>query len=180
MDEFFLIVSAQKGEKEAFESLITFYYPYVSKFLLKICGDVTLSEDLTQETFLKLIRGIEKFDVHGKASFSTWVMTISRNCYIDYLRKNRQELLSLEEQNMPSYFSVQDAVFNHLQVDEMLKSLESLPPEQAAAIQLKYLEQQTLQEIAQQLSCEPKTVKSRIHNGMVRLRKMLKGDSYHG
>lgn len=81
---------------------------------------------------------------------------------------------------MPSYFSVQDAVFNHLQVDEMLKSLESLPPEQAAAIQLKYLEQQTLQEIAQQLSCEPKTVKSRIHNGMVRLRKMLKGDSYHG
>ncbi|MEA4847304.1 MAG: sigma-70 family RNA polymerase sigma factor [Clostridiaceae bacterium] len=180
MDEYSLILSAQRGEKEAFQSLITFYYPYVSKFLLKMCNDVTLSEDLTQDTFLKLVRGIEKFDIHGKASFSTWVMTIAKNCYLDYLRRNRQEVLSLEEQDASSKFSVQDTVFNHLQTGEMLKALESLPPEQAVAIRLKYLEQQTLQEIAQRFSCEPKTVKSRIHNGMVRLRKMLKGDFYHG
>ncbi|HWQ74202.1 MAG TPA: RNA polymerase sigma factor, partial [Syntrophomonas sp.] len=112
--------------------------------------------------------------------FSTWVMTIAKNCYLDHLRRNRQELLSLEEQDESSQFSVQEMVLNHLQVDEMLKALESLTPEQAAAIRLKYLEQQTLQEIARRFSCEPKTVKSRIHNGMVRLRKMLKGDIHHG
>jgi len=180
LDEYSLILSAQKGEKEAFQSLITFYYPYVSKFLLKISNDVVLSEDLTQDTFLKLVRGIDKFDIHGKAFFSTWVMTIGKNCYLDHLRRNRQEVLSLEEQDAASQFNVQDAVLNHLQVDEMLKALESLPSEQAVAIRLKYMEQQTLQEIAQRFSCEPKTVKSRIHNGMVRLRKMLKGDFYHG
>lgn len=180
MDELSLIVSAQKGGKEAFQSLITFYYPYVSRFILKICGDVTLSEDLTQDTFLKLVRGIEKFDVHGKASFSTWVITIAKNCYLDHLRRNKQVVLSLEEQDVSSLFSVQDVVLDRLQADEILKALESLPPEQAAAIRLKYLERLTLQEIARRFSCEPKTVKSRIHNGMVRLRKMLKGDFYHG
>ncbi|QAT50442.1 sigma-70 family RNA polymerase sigma factor [Caproiciproducens sp. NJN-50] len=180
MDELSLIVSAQKGEKEAFQSLITFYYPYVSKFILKVCGDVTLSEDLTQDTFLKLVRGIEKFDVHGKASFSTWVITIAKNCYLDHLRRNKREVLSLEEQDVSSLFSVQDVVLDRLLTDEILKALESLPPEQAAAIRLKYLEQLTLQEIARRFSCEPKTVKSRIHNGMVRLRKMLRGDFYHG
>lgn len=175
-----MILSAQKGEKEAFQSLIALYYPYVSKFLLKLCGDQALSEDLTQDTFLKLVRGIDKFDIHGKAAFSTWVMTIAKNCYFDHLRRNRQALYSLEEQEAFSGSNVQDEVLDRLQMEEALKALEQLPPEQAAAIRLKYLEQQTLQEIAQQLCCEPKTVKSRIHNGVMKLRKMLKGDFHDG
>lgn len=120
MDELSLIVSVQKGEKEAFQSLITFYHPYVSKFLLKMCSDVTLSEDLTQDTFLKLVRGIDKFDIYGKASFSTWVMTIAKNCYIDHLRRNKQEVLSLEEQDrgVSSQFNVQDTALNNLQINE--------------------------------------------------------------
>lgn len=176
MDERSLILSAQNGEKEAFQGLISFYYPYVSKFLLKITKDPVLSEDLTQDTFLKLIRGIDRFDLRGTASFSTWVMTIARNCYLDHLRRNKKEILSLEEQDAASPSNVQDEVLRHLQAGELLKALESLPPEQADAIRMKYAEQQTLREIARRFSCEPKTVKSRIHNGMVRLRKMLKGD----
>ncbi len=180
MDEYSLILAAQKGKKEAFQSLITFYYPYVSKFLLKLCGDKLLSEDLTQDAFLKLIRGIDKFDISGTAAFSTWMMTIARNCYLDHLRRNRRAVSGIEEQEAISDFNVQDKVLEHLQAEELLKALGQLPPEQAAAIRLKYLEQQTLQEIARQLCCEPKTVKSRIHNGMMKLRKMLKGDFHHG
>ncbi|MDP4117842.1 MAG: sigma-70 family RNA polymerase sigma factor [Bacillota bacterium] len=179
MDEISLVISAQKGEKEAFQSLVAYYYPYVSKFLLKMCEDVTISEDLTQDTFLKLIRGIDRFDIYGKASFTTWVMTIAKNCYIDYLRRNKQEILSLEEHEAASQSNVQDMVLGRIQAEEMLKVLETLPTEQAVAIKLKYMEQQSLQEIAYQLSCETKTVKSRIHNGMVKIRKMMKGDFYH-
>ncbi len=180
MDEYSLILSAQKGEKEAFQNLIARYYPYVSKFLLKMCGDEGLSEDLTQDTFLKVIRGIDRFQLEGKATFSTWVMTIAKHCYLDYLRRTKHVLLSLDAQDEASPFNVQDAVLQCLQTDEVLKALENLPTEQATAIKLKYLEQQTLQEIADQVSCEPKTVKSRIHHGVTRLRKLLKGDPDHG
>lgn len=61
----------------------------------------------------------------------------------------------------------------------LLKSLEDLPDEQKIAIKLKYLEGLTLKEIGMELDLEPKTVKSRIHNGMVRLRRLAgKGDEY--
>lgn len=175
MDEDALILSAQKGEKEAFQSLILFYYPYVSKFLLKLCGNEALCEDLTQDAFLKLIRGIENFNVHGKAAFSTYMMTIAKNCYIDYLRKNRQFTVSLDDQELISEENIQDKVLGAMQMDELMQKLEHLSPEQAAAIKLKYFEEQSLQEIARRFQCEPKTIKSRIHNGIVKLRQAAKG-----
>lgn len=54
MNEKTLIHKCQNGEKSAFEELIRHYYPYVSGFLLKLCGDETSSQDLTQDTFLKM------------------------------------------------------------------------------------------------------------------------------
>ncbi|MEI6578758.1 MAG: RNA polymerase sigma factor [Eubacteriales bacterium] len=176
MDEYSLIILAQKGEKEAFQSLITFYYPYVSKFLLKMCGSKELSEDLTQDTFLKLIRGIENYDSGGKAAFATYLMAIAKNCYIDHLRRNRQSTFSLDEQELISTINLQDTVLDKLQMEEVLKTLNRLPPEQATAIKLKYLEQQTLQEIALKFNSKPKKIKSRIHNGTVKLRQMLNGE----
>lgn len=89
MNEKALIKRCQRGERQAFDELIRLYYDYVSGFLLKNTADETLSEDLTQETFLKMIRSIEKFDPGGSAAFGTWLITIAKNCYIDHLRKNR-------------------------------------------------------------------------------------------
>lgn len=180
LDEDTLILLAQKGEKEAFQSLISFYYPYVSKFLRKLCGNETLSEDLTQDTFVKLIRGIDKFNINGNATFSTYVITIAKNCYIDYIRKKRQITVSLEEQEIASSENPLNTVTDVVQMEEVLQALECLPPEQALAIKLKYLEQRTLQEIALRFHCEPKTIKSRIHNGIVKLRKALEGGTVDG
>jgi RNA polymerase sigma-70 factor (ECF subfamily) len=92
-----LILACQNGEKQAFNDLITLYYPYVSKFLLKLTANETISEDLTQDTFIKLIRSIDKFDVYGKAAFGTYLITIARNCYFDYLRKNKNIVLNIDD-----------------------------------------------------------------------------------
>ena len=92
MNEKALIKKCQRGDKQAFEELIRLYYDYVSGFLLKTTMASTLSEDLTQETFLKMIRSIEKFDPGGSAAFGTWLITIAKNCYIDHLRRNRVPL----------------------------------------------------------------------------------------
>ena len=54
-----LVAACQKGDKQAFNELILLFYPYVYKFLLKTCGEKNLAEDLTQETFLKMVRNIE-------------------------------------------------------------------------------------------------------------------------
>lgn len=183
MEEHNLIKKCQQGDKEAFQLLISQYHPFVYKFLVKITDNEQNAEDLTQETFLKVIRNIDKFDTVGQAKFSTYVITIAKNAYIDYLRKEKKfrqniplpENFNVEDVNI----QVEDIVVDKLYGQSILANLEGLAEEQKIAIKLKYIEGLTLKEIGNQLKLEPKTVKSRIHNGMAKLRKRLgKGDEY--
>jgi len=176
-----LIIACQDGEEQAFNELITLYYPYVSKFLLKLTTNETISEDLVQETFIKLIRNIDKFDVDGKATFATYLMTISKNCYLDYLRKNKHIMLNIDEQEIADSLMFEDKVIKDMETSEVMQAIDTLPLEQAQAIKLKYIEQLTLQEIAERFNTQPKTIKSRIHDGMVKLRKSFnKGGNQNG
>jgi RNA polymerase sigma-70 factor (ECF subfamily) len=176
-----LIIACQSGEKQAFSELIAAYYPYVSKFLLNLTMDEDVNEDIVQETFIKLIRSIDKFDVDGRATFATYLMTIARNCYLDYLRKNKHSFLNVEDEEIIDTVSLEDKVLDSIEIKELLKALETLPYEQSQAIRLKYMEQLTLKEIAERFHTEPKTIKSRLHDGLAKLRKKLnKGGNQNG
>ena len=173
MNEKALIKKCQRGDRQAFDQLIRQYYSYVSGFLLKTTTDEQLSQDLTQETFLKMIRSIETFDPGGRASFGTWLITIAKNCYIDSLRRSRVYPEDIEQLPLVDARSVSEDVERKLAYEQVLAAMDTLPPEQALAIRLKYVEDMTLAQIAQQVGVQPKTVKSRIHDGTVKLRKRL-------
>lgn len=173
MNEKALIKKCQHGDRQAFDALIRLYYDYVSGFLLKTTADETLSEDLTQETFLKMIRNIEKFDPGGRAGFGTWLITIAKNCYIDHLRRNRIYLEDIESLPIEEERNVAEEGEQKLRYEQVLAAMETLPPEQALAIRLKYVEDMTLAQIAQRFGVQPKTIKSRIHDGTVKLRRKL-------
>lgn len=173
MNDKALIKRCQRGDRQAFDELIRLYYDYVSSFLLKNTADETLSEDLTQETFLKMIRSIEKYDPGGSASFGTWLITIARNCYIDHLRRNRIHLEDIDSLPVEDEQNVADEVERKLQYEQIMEAMETLPVEQALAIKLKYVEDMTLAQIAEQFGVQQKTIKSRIHDGTVKLRKKL-------
>lgn len=173
MNEKALIKASQKGDKLAFEELIRLFYPYVSKFLLKMTCDEALSEDLTQETFLKMVRSIDRYDLNGSAAFGTWLITIAKNCYIDHLRKNRIILEDIEELQIDDPHDMMSGVIQKLQYEEVLRAMEMLPKEQGLAIRLKYEQDMTLAEIAEYLGIPTKTIKSRIHDGTAKLRRLL-------
>lgn len=173
MNERALIKRCRRGERQAFEELIRKYYDYVSKFLLKTSADELLSEDLTQETFLKMIRSIERFDPDGEAAFGTWLITIAKNCYIDHLRKNRIFLEDIDSIVLPDEGNIAADMERKLQYEQLLAAVDDLPPEQGLAIRLKYVEEMTLAQIAERFGVPSKTVKSRIHDGVVKLRKKL-------
>ena len=173
MNEKALIKKCRRGDRQAFNELIRLYYDYVSGFLLKTTTDETLTEDLTQETFLKMIRNIEKFDPGGSAAFGTWLITIAKNCYIDHLRRNRIYLENIDDLPIEDERNVADEVEHKLEYEWVLNAMETLPPEQALAIRLKYVENMTLAQIAERFGVQPKTIKSRIHDGTVKLRKKL-------
>lgn len=174
MDDRELVKRCQCGERAAFEALIQRYYGYVSGFLLKMTADQALAEDLTQETFLKMIRGIERFDPRGRAAFGTWLISIAKNTCIDALRKNRLRPETLDACLPEDAKSPSDELEQRLQYEGLLDEIRRLPPEQGLAIRMKYVEEMTLAEIAETFGVAPKTIKSRIHEGIEKLRRRLK------
>lgn len=174
MNERALVRNAQKGEKQAIEELIRLFYPYVSKFLLKTTRDELLTEDLTQETFLKMIRGIDRYDPDVNAGFGTWIVTIAKNCYIDHLRRNRVEFTDIDEIQLEMPGDISSDVVRRMQYDEILGIVDTLPQEQKVAILMKYGQDMTLAEIAEKFGIPQKTIKSRIHDGTVKIRRILK------
>ena len=175
MEERNLIIKAQSGDKDAFQKLISLYYPYVYHFLQQLCADEILAQDLTQDTFVKVIQNIERYDPDGKGRFSTYVVTIAKHLYIDHVRKNKYILINWEQQDTPDPVSVGELVADQITLEQVRQVIQGLPPEQAEPIRMKYLEEMTLAQIAKRLRIEPKTIKSRIHSGMVKLRQILKG-----
>lgn len=117
MDDKTLIKRCQRGDRQAFDELIRLYYDYVSGFLLKAAKNETLAEDLTQETFLKMIQNIEKFDPGGSAGFGTWLITVAKNCYIDHLRRNRIYPEDIESLAIEDEQNVADEVERKLQYE---------------------------------------------------------------
>lgn len=96
MNDAALIKRCQSGDETAFDELIRIYYPYVHGFLIKATANETLADDLTQDTFLKMICSIESFNSDGRAGFGTWLITIAKNKFIDHLRRNKIVLQDID------------------------------------------------------------------------------------
>lgn len=179
MNELKVLRQCQKGNKQAFNELITFYYPFVFKFLLKITNKNDVAYDLTQETFLKLIKNIDKFRVKGKAKFSTYLITIARNCYLDYLRKYSKELQEVDILEFSNNISSEYDYFKNEDYNSLLKEINRLPKLQREAIKLKYLEGYTLEEIAKIQNTTSNTIKSRLFESRKKLKDKLKGSGLY-
>ena len=93
----------------------------VYKFLLKLCGDSSLAEDLMQDTFLKAIEKIDTFD--DRCKLTSWLCQIAKNSYFDYLRKKqrRPHFLLEDENTEPSVPSFEE----NLDKDEMTREIRS-------------------------------------------------------
>ncbi len=173
MDDRKLIKECQKGSHKAFDLLIRKYYPYVTGFLLKISGDEELTKDITQEVFLKVIEKIEEFDLKKKVSFGTYIITISKNTFIDYKRKEKTTTI-LEDYDIPDNINIIDDLIKQNDLEILKKELKKIPKEQSEAIYLKYFEELTLKEIAERERVQEKTIKSRIFEGKRKLKNTLK------
>ena len=174
MDENKLIRECQKGKKESFNELIIKYYQFVLKFLIKLTENEEISQDLVQETFLKLIKNIEQYDVRRKSSFSIYLKKKTKNTYIDYLRKNQKISSDIDIETLSDSSFIEEKIIDKNEFDIVLKEIEKLPFEQAEAIKLKYMEEYSLKEIAEKMGTKEKTVKNRIHDGKEKIKKKLK------
>lgn len=177
MEDSELIERCKNGDKSAFQELLSKYNLYIYKYILKISKDSFLAEDLKQEVLIKIINNIQKFDIAGKGKFSSYIIAMSKNCYLDYLRKQKQSMyqVSIEDNIMGE--RIEDTIINNIYLKEVVRSLNDLPENQKILISMKYLQGFTIKEISEKLDVETGTIKSRIHNGICKLRRYFKDES---
>lgn len=149
-------------------------------FLLRMCGDPHQAEDLVQETFVRALRAAVRY--RPQASVRTWLFSIAANLMRDWWRRQavRKEVALTEYIIMPGD-SPEEAVFRGLGNRRVRLAILELPVEQRSAVVLRYFHDLTYQEIAEVLVCPIGTVRSRIHNGVTRLRELLRAEvDLHG
>lgn len=171
MEEQELIVRAKNGNKEALARLLQCNYEIVFKYLIKFTLDLNTAEDITQDTML---RAIEKFDkyIQEKSKFSSWLITIAQNIYLDLIRKNKTKKKYLAEGDVLESLILKTEIYDDTW-KRILEVLSKLNEDTRFPIILKHYYGYSYEEIAKKMKIMVGTVKSRIHNGLKVLKKEM-------
>ena len=167
---------ASTGDIGAFEELYRRHHRRVYVRCLRMTGNVTQAEDLTQEVFIQLFRKVGSF--RGDSALTTWLHQLTVNQVLMYFRKPtvRSEQTTAEGEfparpfpgtEIPNSFAVVDRV-------ALNEAVAQLPPGYRAVFILYDVEGYGHEEIARMLGCAPGTSKSQLHKARMRLRKLLK------
>ena len=187
-DEAQLIARSQRGDVNAFNSLVLRYQQTTYNVVLRMLGDRDLAADVTQDAFLAAFRAISSF--RGGSSFRAWLLRIASNLACDHWRRtNRHPLESLDvltdedEPHAANMLNTLAASETEVNPEEFLlnselqavisRGLQELPLEQRVAVILCDIEGLSYEEIAASTQTSLGTVRSRIARGRARLRNYL-------
>ena len=143
----------------------------VYHYLLSLCRDASLAEDLTQETFLRAYQSLERYDASCK--LSTWLCQIGKHVYYQYLAKNRREIPSEpEEQPAPPKTQPEEAVLHKLELMDVLKEMQKLPAQMREVIYLRTSADLSFKEIGEILGRSENWARVNFYRGKEQLGKM--------
>jgi RNA polymerase sigma-70 factor (ECF subfamily) len=133
------------ADEESFRAWYEGAVPRVYAFLFaRTGGDPSLSEELTQQAFVRAIRRRATYD--GRAPVTAWICAIARNLLVDHFRRQAREergrlrVIAAEVED--------DTAMRHADRDEVLSVLHALPPLQRAALVLRYMDGLSVREVA--------------------------------
>lgn len=148
-----------------FESLYQSYAPQVRRFVLFLCGDAALADDITSETFVRAWIGQGKI---REATVKAYLFTIARNLYRDNLRRNRRNT-ELEESIPDDSPNLADRAEHKAELAAVMKALQELPEIDRAVLLMRAQEEMPYEEIAQALELPVTTIKVKVHRARLKL-----------
>lgn len=181
-----LVECCQTGDKDAFEILVKRFQKRVFALLYQLAPDWRDLNDLTQEVFIRVYRGVA--NIRNPRIFKSWLNQIVLNLFYDELRKRPRQLKTIsidqtiESDNGESEYFREvkdtglkpDELFHNKELAQAIKkAMAQLPEQFRTAIVLRELQGLRYEEIAEILGCALGTVKSRISRARIRLQELL-------
>lgn len=190
LEDFDLIDRAViEKDQQAYATLMKRYKKAVYFMILKMIRDTDDADDLTMEAFAKAFRNLERFK--KDYTFSTWLFRIATNNTIDFIRKKKLKTMSLnntlsddsgnsvnidveDDDNNP-----QDQYIRSQRIDMVRIFVDKLPAKYRKLVQLRYFDELSYEEIAQELDKPLGTVKAQLHRSRELLYEIASGKENH-
>jgi RNA polymerase sigma-70 factor (ECF subfamily) len=185
--DFALLQRCQDNDRAAFDEIVGLYQGKIYNYILRMTGDRDDADDLAQEVFLRMYTSLPNF--RNQASLGTWLFRIASNLCIDRFRRNKKrraiaysldEAVADDEGHVESRGNIPDVTYEPQNVLERAettrqieRALQALPEKLRTVILLYDAEGLPYEEIAKVVGCPLGTVKSRLFNARLQLRKEL-------
>jgi RNA polymerase sigma-70 factor (ECF subfamily) len=174
-----LVARCKAGDEDAFAALVTRYRTRVFGMIVRTIGDRGRAEDLAQDVFLRIHRGLAYFQ--NRSKFSTWVYRITMNACLEERQRPTRIEVPVDEpgdaDHAPREFGIVDAAFDRVELRERLsKALAKLPANYRLLVAAHYLRDVPYEELAEMFGLPLGTVKTHLHRAKRQLREILQGE----
>jgi RNA polymerase sigma-70 factor (ECF subfamily) len=171
-----LVARCKGGDDEAFVALVTRYRARVFGMIARTVTDTGRAEDLAQDVFLRVYRGLPYFQ--GRAKFSTWVYRVALNVCLQERQRPVHEEVPAEdpgdEDHAPRELGCTDPAFDALELrDRLSKALAHLPANYRLLVAAHYLQGMQYEDLAETFGMPLGTVKTHLHRAKKQLRMLL-------
>jgi RNA polymerase sigma-70 factor, ECF subfamily len=178
-EQYELIKASQAGDQAAVSKLVSLHAPAVYGFLFHLCRDRVLSEDLAQETFLRALQALKKYQF--RAPFRAWLFRIAVNLFRDDRRRSTvrklidSDVTDQENLHLVTMEPGPDAVLEQKErTSELYRALDQLPHSLRLVIVMRDLQEMSYSEISEALDWRPGTVKSRLFRARQELAELMR------
>jgi len=169
-NDYQLVLKAREGSQKAYADLMQRYKDSIYFMSLKMVNNREDAMDITVETFAKAFEKLDKYQ--PEFAFSTWLFRVATNNCIDFLRKKKLSTVSIdnmmdEDDDRPMQIksdtlNPEESSIKKQQSKDLKVLIESLPPRYRNLLTLRYFDELSYEEIAQQLDLPLGTVKAQL------------------
>ena len=165
----------ENGDESAFDAIFEEMRGPLCFFINRYVNNPDVAEDILMDTFVSLLLNIKKFNY--RARVSTYLFTIARNKAIDYVRRNRNKMLTLDE-NTPDedYLRIEDEYIRNEEYERLHVAMRTLSENYRTALHLYYFEGMCVEDIAVVMRKNKKQVYNLLHRAREELKVRLGGN----
>ena len=165
------LLSKAETQRKGFELLVRSYSEQLYWMIRRIVQVHDDANDVLQNTFLKAWNGLDSY--HGDAKIGTWLSRIAINESLDFLRRRKQQIVSMDDVSMSPFIA--DEYFDGSEADAMLQeAIATLPDVQRTVFLLRYFEEKKYSEISQLLNTSEGALKASYHIAVKKISEYFK------
>lgn len=174
-----LVLSYLNGKRQALSILVERHRPKTYRFIYAKVQDAEVASDIVQDTFLKVIKTLDKGGYRDEGKFVSWVMRIAHNLVIDHFRRLKKMPMQYEKSDY-SFFSFltdssktkEETMIQEHIVSNLHHIINCLPADQLEVVSLRIFKELSFKEISEQTGVSINTALGRMRYALINLRKM--------